>query len=79
MILGSLSKVKTGRGSVGSLISCIPSSTNKNHHYGIFFTTNTSVKQSTEFNANDKKVMKNLKHIRKMCKERKSKEFLDRY
>lgn len=38
-------KSKTGRGSMGSLMTGVPVS---NHHYGLFFNTNTNVRQSNE-------------------------------
>jgi len=75
---GSMNKAKTGRGSMGSLMAGVPSA-NQNHHYGIFFTTNTSVKQSNDFSTKDRsKRLKNIKHLKQVCKERKDKE-LDKY
>ena len=57
---------------MGSLVNALPSSTsyNTNHHYGMFFNTNASTKQTKDQQTKDKKRMKNLKHIKKMCKEK---------
>jgi hypothetical protein len=58
-------KSRAGRGSSGSLITGLPSG-NTNHHYGLFFNTNSETKKSIDFNEGDKKWMKNLKHFQRI-------------
>jgi ribosomal protein RSM22 (predicted rRNA methylase) len=58
-------KSRAGRGSSGSLITGLPSG-NTNHHYGLFFNTNSETKKSIDFNTGDKKRMKNLKHFQRI-------------
>jgi hypothetical protein len=71
----SLKSSRKGRGSMGSLISGLPNTTNNNHHYGGFFNTNTNVKKSKDGSVKDRKRMKNLKHIRKLCNDKPSDTF----
>ena len=72
-------KTKYGRSSVGSLITGLPSTTNFNHHYGIFFNKNSSTKRSSDNSLKDKKRMKNLKHIKKIWKDKKGGEGINKF
>ena len=63
---------RRGKNSVGNMISEMPMGANTNHHYGVFFNTNSSVKKSKDGSIKDrKKTTKNFKHMRKMCAEKK--------
>ena len=58
--------------SIGNMISGTPLESNNNHHYGMFINTNTSLKKCKDELIKDrKKTSKNLKHMRKMCAEKK--------
>ena len=58
--------------SIGNMISGTPLESNNNHHYRMFFNTNTSLKKCKDELIRDrKKTTKNLKHMKKMCAEKK--------
>lgn len=73
-------KIRSMRGTTGSIAAGIPISSNTNHHYGYMFNTNHATKQSSDFSSTDKRRAKNMKHMKRMTKDKQPKlETMGRY